>query len=273
MPGRPPAFNLNDLIKAYVAGEALYILASRFRIGKLKMRAMLTAAGIALRSAWHPSERRKRAAKQRLARMTVAQRKALTANAHKAHDAMSAGNRRRWANMTPAARAYQVSAANNAVRGVPKSLSHKMANARTIERTGTPTLLERSIGALLQAHGYETAHLKAIGPYNCDLVIDSVAVEIWAAGFHSQARHRQRDPIRTRYLLNRGWHVLIIRIAGKRQFTTSGADDIVAFLQAARDNPAMRRQYRVIWGTGQFIAAGCVDDDQDALVAALHRAL
>ncbi len=158
--------------------------------------------------------------------------------------------------------------AHDAVRGRKKTATELRKRALTNAANARMTPLEKKVCAALSKRRLAPVAQLAIGPYNCDLALDPVAVEVWGGGHHGTRDHRARDPIRIRYLLNRGWHVYIIHITGKHQLVPRAADDIVAFVKKARANPTSIREYRMVWGTGEFLAGGRADDDEITLVPA-----
>ena len=75
-------------------------------------------------------------------------------------------------------------------------------------------------------------------------------------------------------LMDRGWSFLVVRYErGERELTDIGANYIASYIQQARSNPTARREYRVIWCTGEFISAGSLDDDDLTIVETLHGRL
>lgn len=164
-------------------------------------------------------------------------------------------------------------AAHRASRGRHPSLEERMKVARGRQRTGagaSPT--EGRLAAMLLDRGIATIAQQAIGPYNCDLGAAPVAVEIFGGDWHWHGRHLLRTPERFRYILNAGWHIIVIHVTIRRHpLTAEAADDVAAFIQQARRDPAARREYRMIRGTGEFVTAGSFDDDPSAIIPTLRR--
>jgi hypothetical protein len=52
-------------------------------------------------------------------------------------------------------------------------------------------------------------------------------------------------------------------------------NDLLAFIEIARANPTVKREYRVVWGTGELLAAGSADDNEvtikETLATAKHH--
>lgn len=172
-----------------------------------------------------------------------------------------AANRLMASARTPEQRRQYASGAHAAARGKRHSWERRCAIARTREAHPTNVSPAETLLALwLRDRGVETIAQKAIGPYNADLTVGSVAVEVLGGGFHNSGSHAARAADRTRYLLNDGWNLIFVCVApkvgpwGKSHPLTEGAADyIVTFVELASSNPAMRGEYRVIWGTSEEV--------------------
>ena len=169
----------------------------------------------------------------------------------------------RAAKMTAAERLAQSAAAHDAVRGRHVPAEELEARAVTRERLGLHVgTEERRLARLLRKRGVATRAQQAEGPVNIDLATGSVAVEVFGGGFHGAGRHLARHPRRCRYLLDRGWSVVVIWIDKRREFALTGAADyVVALLDEFRRSPALVRQYRVIRSDGEELVRGCAKDD------------
>lgn len=206
-----------DLVRRYQAGESVQKLARERGVDRGIVRRRLVESGIQPRN-------RSASLKVRMGRMTPAEKKRLTAAAHRAR------------------RGAKISAAETGKRSVSRqrSLSH-----------AAPAVLR--FGRRLKKRGLAVIPEMAIGPYNLDLAIQSppVAVEVYAARAASGlmlARH----PKRTKYLLDRGWTVLIVWANPLRYpLGVATEEHIVAIAEEMRRRPSARGQYRVIRGDGQ----------------------
>jgi hypothetical protein len=95
----------------------------------------------------------------------------------------------------------------------------------------------------------------AVGPYNIDLAIGNVAVEVDGRGGKPLSRPDTRQ--RVEDLLNRGWNVYYIVIYPKVTYPPRRVlKDLVPFLEAANRTPARRREYRVVRSSGELMASG-----------------
>jgi len=109
----------------------------------------------------------------------------------------------------------------------------------------------------LKERGLPATLLQAVGPYNVDVATGSVAVECYGGAWHNSGRAAARWPQRVRYLLDAGWHVLVIWIEPSYYpLTVEAVDYVVALAQLAGSDPSAVRQYRVIRGTGKVVAFG-----------------
>lgn len=177
--------------------------------------------------------------------------------------------RRKWAGMTPETRAAQVASAHDAVRGLARSDEDLERRALSKERNQShATSDERRMAAWMLSRGIQTIAQKAVGKYNVDLAAEPVAVELFGGGWHAHGDHRTRLPKRTRYLADRGWNTIFVWTHKAHPLGAEVTDELVAYVERSRSDPAFRRQYRVVWGDGKFIAAGSVDDDEVTLVPA-----
>lgn len=167
----------------------------------------------------------------------------------------------KWSRMTPEQVSRQVAAANAASRGTPKSFAQKCKTAITVESNGRMNSDELLLSILLCEREIICTPQKAIGPYNCDLAASPVAVEIFGGHWHWEGKHFARLDQRVRYILNAGWHLLMIPNTFKSPLTPAIANYVATYIQEARRDPTRRREYRMVWCAGQFTSAGYADDD------------
>ena len=227
----PP--NIDDLVQSYTNGRSVLALSGEYGVSRRTITKRLAELGIVVRT-------------------------------------NSEAHIRRWQRSTPDQRLSQVRAAQNVRRGSHEEIEVLIARAATRERRclGASTL-EQALQALLQARGIDTITQQAIGPYNCDLGASPVAVEVWGGDWHWTGRAAQRFPERTRYLLNAGWHMLAVIVNKRFPLNEASADYISAYIEQARTEPTMRREYRVVRGAGEALAAGRADDNEITLIPTL----
>lgn len=230
----PP--NPDSIIAAYVGGTSLNALSGQYGIVPAAVANFLCRNGITLRD--------NRTANQLMAaHRTPDENRRLTAAAH----AASKGHAPSFDALCKAAQTRQ----------------ERQINIYPDERQMAEWLLERDIITTFQ---------RAIGPYNADLTTGAVAVEIHAVS--ESARYAARAPIRSRYILDAGWNLIIVWTNARRYGLTIGAaNEVAAFVQETRRNPTLRGQYRVIWGDGRVAAPSGTDLTDFAFVPSRRRRL
>jgi very-short-patch-repair endonuclease len=176
------------------------------------------------------------------------------------------------ARRTPEQRSAQSAAAHAAVRGMKRTVDDRTRRAAGVERVGKMNRPERALFDWLLAAGLCPTPQKAVGVYNLDFAVESVAVELFGGGWHAYGQHVARLEERTRYLFDQGWHLYIIWAHhAAHVLLPEVANDLVGFVEEMRGNPATRRQYRVVWGDGDRVSCGSSEDDHLALIPARVR--
>jgi len=220
MPAKIEIPNLDNLIKRYQAGESALKLSREFVIERNVLRRRLMAAGITLRT-------NSEACSIRMSRMSIENRHAITANAH--------------------------------IAAKGRHASIEELEARAIVRqnscsTQSPT--ERKFINLIRKKGIIVTPQKACGKYNIDIAIesDSVAVEIYGGSWHANGRAAFRDKQRIPYLLDAGWHLVIVWVDNARYpLTIKAINYIIALMKRIRLNEPLWREYHMIRGDGQLV--------------------
>jgi len=210
--------NLDDLLRRYVAGKPEQKLAREAGVNRWTFRRRLIAANIKPRNV---------------------------------SDSMYI----RWANASADDRTRMLDNAHAATRGRTVSTSEKHRRALGKERSCSHTSPTENVLAIdMRAMGFSVIQQKAVGIYNVDVALDisSVAVEVFGGGWHSCGHHAKRFFERTVYLLDHGWHVVIIWVDSRRYPLGRGAVQyLVSFCQELSRNPSSLRQYRMILGNGK----------------------
>ena len=160
----------------------------------------------------------------------------------------------------------QTEMAHLAVRGKPQSLEEQCAIALGRERVARLNPSEQLLAAMLRARGLSIIPQQAIGPYNCDIGASPVAVEIWGGHWHWSPEHMARTPKRMRYLMDGGWHIWVIQVTRQYPLTPEHADEVVAFVQETRRDPAMVRQYRMVRRAGEVFTTGSAKDHEITII-------
>ena len=275
------AVNVDNLIRAYLSGLTAKQVADRFNVKPSLVRKRLREAGVRRRAPLNlpnaeiVARYRGGWSEKAIADFYGCARSAIRPRLVRAGVTIrspSAAETLKWSKMTGATRKRQVAAAHAASRGRRKTFTEKARMARTIEKRGLHiSESERTLAAMLRVRGIDgVIPQQAIGPYNCDLGAAPVAVEVFGGEWHWSGRHLLRTPRRFRYLMKKGWHILVVHVTPRRYpLTKRAADDVAAYIQRMRRHPTLRREYRVIRGTGEAVASGCVDDKKISIVWAL----
>jgi hypothetical protein len=273
MPTKLTTADLDDLVKRYLAGEPIQGLASRFglshyttvyyhlrRAGIRASRAQKSAAVQALNPEQLAADYRRGESVK-----SIAQRAGVSCDAIRSRlvsqgvtlRSTSEQGRIYSASLTPEQRRDRAAAANAAARGstVP---AHRLAQrAITLKERGWDgphvSQGDRDLGALLAARGLQAVPQQAIGPYNVDLALSPVAVEVHGGSWHRSNAAAERE--REDYILDAGWHLLIFWTTSDYPLQPRGADEVAAYVDLARSDPSLPREKRVIRGNGQLTAA------------------
>jgi very-short-patch-repair endonuclease len=158
--------------------------------------------------------------------------------------------------------------ANTATRGRPKNFDEisKMAKTHELNQTRKTSSYETLIFNELKNKGFDLAPQTAIGKYNCDFTIGSVAVEVLGGNWHWYGEHMARFQERTRYILNSGYHIIFVCINKTYPFDTAITDYLASFLEFSGSNPTIDREYRVIWGTCKNATRTSINSDNFTLI-------
>lgn len=170
-----------------------------------------------------------------------------------ARRSITEANRLEQASRTPEQRRANAAAAHDAARGSTHSVEHRSKIALVRQDTLVPTAAEQSVIDMLAA--LRPVAQRAIGPYNVDIGIAPIAVEINVGHWHGSGRHADRVARRSEHILDAGWHLVLVWITDVLPLTTGCGDYLIAFHKKARRNPSAQREYRVIGGGGEDCTA------------------
>lgn len=168
--------------------------------------------------------------------------------------------------MTDAERMAQTAAAHAASRGSRRDQATLEAAALARQRRKGATIGHGEVLLVgwLRERGLDPIPQLAVDRYNVDIGLLPVTVEVV---FRTAADVRKPAFVRKiEHLTNRGLHVLIVLMTRRLLIQEATADDVVAFLEQAKADPSPVGQYRVIWGSGQFLAGGRGDFNQWAAI-------
>lgn len=165
----------------------------------------------------------------------------------------------RMGQLDRAGRLALTAAAHATMRGRAVSLEERIAIAHGVQRKLTNvSRYEVALCNGLLDRGINPVQQLACGPYNVDVAIGSVAVEVLGGAWHRSKPHGQR----IRYLLDSGFDVLYIWSAFSYRVTSGTAEHVIAFMEETSRNPAGPRRYRVIRGNGHLVAEFQADRDE-----------
>ena len=266
MPGKIKFPNISNLIDRYLAGESIQELADEI-VGSYKVvHRRFKSADVPLRGRridvqdidayivrYLAGESEKSLSREMGCAREVLRRRLIESGVTPRN--RSDGVTARWAKTDDAGRDAMLVNAHAAVRGRTVTTDERSRSAKSRERTQSGSVLSESIlAADLRSLGYTVAQQKAISIYNIDIALEGppLAVEVFGGGWHAYGRHVARFHERVKYLLDSGWHVLIVWVDGRRYpITADCAKHIHSFAQELRSDPSTGCQYRVILGNGE----------------------
>jgi hypothetical protein len=220
---RHAAMNLPDqaeLVARYEAGTSVKALAGSYGLDRVTITSYLKKAGVQMRT-------------------------------------MSEQQKIEQARLTPEQRRANAAAANMAARGRTLRFEEQCKRARTRQERGLGVSpYELLLREWLTARGVASIPQQAIGPYNADLGLGSVVVELHGGGWHGHGRHHKRGPKRLHYLRTQGYNVAIVWVDGRRwPLTEDVADALAAFAQEAQAGD-LHGRYRIYGGDGRVFSPG-----------------
>lgn len=153
----------------------------------------------------------------------------------------------KWRQMDEKTRSNQVKNAHDAVRGSVKTMASKISLAKAREKLKYDHLIgfgELEFCELLTNRGIDFTHQKAIGPYNVDVAIGNIAVEL--TGYLGRyTMFNPKEINRSAKLLESGYHVLGVEFDSIDTLIHC-ADEIISYINLASRLKPLDRQYWVI---------------------------
>lgn len=146
--------------------------------------------------------------------------------------------------VSPEARKRRALAAQEARRGQKDSISTLEQRARSHQATGARVgRSERELDVELRRRGFVTVPQLAVGRFNIDIAVDSVAVEVHSSGRlpHHYPRHRER----IQELAGMGWHSIYV-MAYPSMDISAVAAQVEAHLRDIERDPDSVSQYVLI---------------------------
>jgi very-short-patch-repair endonuclease len=237
--------DLDDLVGRFKRGESFCQIAVALGVSDGTVAARLKAAGYNARS-YHDAALvadTGRTLKKYWSKLTTEERVALSEPARQAAYA----NRRLWS---------------------PEAIKKRaQTSAITAEQTrGKQGATDRWFASELRKRKVVFREQCAVGPYNLDFAIGSVAVEIHLMTNNPARAASKRK--RTEYLLREKWAVVYLWLNRCTRVTPEAVNVVISTAQLLSANPSTRREYRVIRCDGQLVARGRLDRQEKALVIA-----
>lgn len=277
MPTKRVAFNFDDAIRLYEAGESIDEIARNLGISRSTIRRRMGDAGYRPRTIGEATSMRFRLATpdlteaieryvagetvQSLAREFGVTRRRLESaidDAGYQRRTLREAVGLRYTRMTVAEREALTAAAHDAKRDRPANRASLERRAATMEVTlQLASRADLLMAVWLAQRGVQFTLQKAVGIYNIDIAVDEprIAVEVNGSqhGLRHLSRNRSTSTERLNYLFDAGWRVIEVDIA-RQWLRPDCADRVVALIEAAREDEAPWGQHCVIRGDGEALA-------------------
>ena len=174
----------------------------------------------------------------------------------------------RMARTTPDERQKLSKAAHDAVRG--KKRSAEELEKRSLSKYHTKNICmseyEFQFSDELTKKGILFDTQVKVGPYNCDFVINGIAVEIFGGQWHLFGSHAARFHERTKKFFDSGYSILFVFIRQGHKVDTEIADQILSNVDILSKNKTAVREYRVVWSGLDYFSGQSSDADNLAIV-------
>lgn len=217
--------DVEEIARRYVAGESVFALAQRYHAGLHAIRDRIRAAGVPLRN-------RREAALVRTAQLS------------------------------PQERAAHTEAASARRRAQPSSAQalHRQAIARQ-QRSDDRTLCEAGqiIVRMLKARGYQVDCCTPVGPYNVDITVGAVAVEVLT---NARCASSKRQGQRLRRIMEHGYSVIFVRVDGRTvaPLYPRALQSIASFVAVRRRFPMQTHIFQIIRRNGTIFRFGTINE-------------
>lgn len=289
MPPKSDPVRRDHAVRLYVSGQTVHQAAAEAGIGATTLSRELHARGIEARSrrtVLPEAElvQRYRAGESELALATAygvdrnTLRKRLTEHGVEIRGRSAAGYQR-YVGSTESERRALTEAAHTAVRGstVPEAALARRALAVQQRADECPdefdSVHEMRLCAWLDDRRASYVRQQAVGPYNVDVAMAPVAVEVLGGEWHLFGNKAEINRRRTPYLFDQGWHVVFVWSTTNYPISTAAAEQVIALVDQLRRDPSPIRQYRVVRGDGQLLAAGGPKEYQRSGIAPARQRL
>ena len=275
MPRKRRPLDADDIVNRYLAGQSAANIASAYICRQPAISAILKEHGVRVGAA--PLDMSAIAARYEAGESAKSIADDIGSNHRRIIESLrrhgvptrsqSEAERQKWSALSKDERTERMAKSHEAIRGRPVPLRRKLKTAQTKQAKGQfDSRDEERLHAMLLNRGVVNTPQLAVGPYNCDLGAEPVAVEVFGGHWHWTGRHYTRLGKRVDHLFDRAFHVLIVQTSSGHPLTDAMGDYVAAYIQSARMNPTAWREYRVVRGAGQTIAVARSDSDDRTLV-------
>lgn len=150
---------------------------------------------------------------------------------------------------------------------------HKIAQSK--QYSAIMTASEKLVFNMLKESGLSPIPQYAVGSKNIDFVINeaSLAVELTCRGTSSNYIISGYIGKRIKELGELGFHTYVLISDDSESVIKDGIDDLLAWIDFLKRQPAFRRQYRVVRSPAQLRSTGCSDSNNISSVATLKDLL
>lgn len=169
---------------------------------------------------------------------------------------------------SPEERQRLTKAAHDAVRGKKRdeALLIKSAITKYEGKIMLYSPYEEALAKILRDRSIDFVQQYPIASYNCDFMINGVAVEIFGGGWHFHGTHAARFAERTKKILGAGHSIIFVVVDQWHKIDAAIADKIISEVNILSRDKTGPRQYRVIWRTPDLVTGGSADDANIAIV-------
>ena len=168
---------------------------------------------------------------------------------------------------TPEQRSARVKNAHEAKRGVKQSRETKLKRAKTVEsKSEISSGLEKMVYQSMLERGIDFTPQTAVGIYNVDFTIGTIAVEIFGGGWHFSGRAKDRHFDRCIEVINSGYTMIILNITNANPFTNTVADDLASKIKSISTDKTIRGENWMVWGTFDCVTTFGLDSVNESLI-------
>lgn len=145
---------------------------------------------------------------------------------------------------------------NMEARVVSQSNEWARGNQARAAHFATAGTGEEEIYKLFLDKGFIPIRQAVLGPYNIDLLLPTVAVEVHGQACSPICNSRAGIKNRIVDILNWGWNVFFVWLSPDRSISPLIVEDLVSFAERTYSGPTGTGSYRVIRSSGEFVAEG-----------------